>query len=246
MRRIDSKAVSPQLESIESSGISLGDLDGDGDLDAFLGSLQGPNGMGSNKVWLNNGNGICTNSACCANDISISFNSSPISSAIYQAGNTITSDGVVAADSTVTFQAGQAVILEPGFTAEAGSAFIAQIQSCTPAPMANSKSTETDEEELPNLLREHRTILPNINLIIAPNPFRNEAIIEYNLPDERPNQLLLFDILGRVLVLQPLSTRSAGVQQYRLNSSELSSGIYFVQLQFGREVITRKVRVLKH
>jgi len=45
------------LGSSESFGVALGDVDGDGDLDAFVANQADPN-----KVWLNDGNGIFTDS----------------------------------------------------------------------------------------------------------------------------------------------------------------------------------------
>lgn len=46
------------LGSGDSLGVSLGDLDGDGDLDAFLANAFGP----TNQVWLNDGSGNFTDS----------------------------------------------------------------------------------------------------------------------------------------------------------------------------------------
>lgn len=47
-----------QLASYHSSDVDLADLDGDGDLDAFVGNFGIYNGVGEpDKVWLNNGSG---------------------------------------------------------------------------------------------------------------------------------------------------------------------------------------------
>jgi hypothetical protein len=48
---------SQDLRSSSSGGLALGDLDGDGDLDAFVGQL-----FGANQVWLNDGTGVFTDS----------------------------------------------------------------------------------------------------------------------------------------------------------------------------------------
>ena len=48
---------SQSLGSSESLGVELGDVDGDGDLDAFVAN------DGQNEVWLNDGNGNFTESS---------------------------------------------------------------------------------------------------------------------------------------------------------------------------------------
>jgi len=49
------------LGNNDSSGVSMGDIDGDGDIDAFVTNLTGKGG--SNKIWLNDGNGNYSDSA---------------------------------------------------------------------------------------------------------------------------------------------------------------------------------------
>jgi hypothetical protein len=51
------KDTGQNLGSSSSFGVALGDLDGDGDLDAFVANAYQPN-----KVWLNDGNGAFTDS----------------------------------------------------------------------------------------------------------------------------------------------------------------------------------------
>jgi PKD repeat protein len=48
--------------NIDSHGVELGDLDGDGDLDAFIANLDDDNTPYPNQVWWNNGDGTFTNS----------------------------------------------------------------------------------------------------------------------------------------------------------------------------------------
>ena len=50
------------LEIPSASSVSLGDLDGDGDLDALVGTDDSGAGDHSNRVWLNDGTGLFTDS----------------------------------------------------------------------------------------------------------------------------------------------------------------------------------------
>jgi len=50
-----------KANNFNNRGVALGDLDGDGDLDAFIANWY-PQGSRPNQVWLNNGNGVFTNS----------------------------------------------------------------------------------------------------------------------------------------------------------------------------------------
>jgi hypothetical protein len=58
------------------------------------------------------------------------LNGNPISPGTYAASQTITSGGRVATGTTVQFTAGIQIYLEPGFSAEAGSSFSADVISC--------------------------------------------------------------------------------------------------------------------
>lgn len=177
----------------------------------------------------------------------LSINDNPLHCGIYMASDTITSSGMIPSDSTITFQAGQSITLRPGFHAAAGSNFVARIQDCTAGTVQPGDSTVLDEQpDLPTSIEPEVALPPVTSLSIAPNPFRNETVIRYNLQEKCQTQLTLFDMLGRTKVLQPGILREAGYQEYRLDGTHLMSGIYFVRLHAGDEVITQKVQVLKN
>lgn len=175
------------------------------------------------------------------------INDNPIPSETYMTAESITSSGTVPDGNTVAFQAGQSITLQAGFHAASGSSFVAYIDNCPPSNLSQADTTLLDEQPGNNPRFTSEATEPNLSMTVAPNPFRNETVIRYTLPEDSPTQLVLFDMLGRTQqVLQPGAIRAAGYQEYRLNSIGLSNGIYLVRLQAGNEVITQKVQVIKN
>ena len=90
-----------------------------------------------------------------------------------------------------------------------------------------------------------------------PNPFNPATKIRYALPYNSKISLKLYDILGREVLTIDEGYRTEGFHEAELNSSDLSSGIYFYKLDIsspeipqGRNVETsspliRKLIVLK-
>ncbi len=66
-----------------------------------------------------------------------------------------------------------------------------------------------------------------------PNPVRNTAIIKYYLSKAEDVELSVFDLSGRKIRILQSSRKPQGVNTYRLNTSSLASGIYFIQLKAG-------------
>ena len=64
-----------------------------------------------------------------------------------------------------------------------------------------------------------------------PNPFNPETVIPYSLASRSSVTLRVFDVLGREVAVLASGTQEAGRHVARWNASELSSGIYFYQLE---------------
>lgn len=77
--------------------------------------------------------------------------------------------------------------------------------------------------------------LPENDLVIYPNPFNETMTIEYEL-ENRTGKLRVISMVGQVVHTQ-------AVNSYRttLDLSELSNGIYFVQVMDGSKIVTKKV-----
>ncbi|MFA6598119.1 MAG: glucoamylase family protein [Ignavibacteriaceae bacterium] len=84
-----------------------------------------------------------------------------------------------------------------------------------------------------------------------PNPFNPETVISYQLAASGFVTLKVFDILGNEVVTLVNEMQQAGRYNYKLRSAnsgrnyELSSGVYFYQLQAGDFLQTKKMLVLK-
>jgi len=55
----------------------------------------------------------------------------------------------------------------------------------------------------------------------------------------------LYDILGREVATLVNETQDAGMYKYKLNASNLSSGVYLYQLKAGTFKMTKKITLIK-
>ncbi|NUQ81905.1 MAG: T9SS type A sorting domain-containing protein [Bacteroidetes bacterium] len=78
-----------------------------------------------------------------------------------------------------------------------------------------------------------------------PNPFNPETLIRFTLPVTGQVQLTVSDILGRTLATLISETMPAGTHNAGFNAASLPSGVYFYQLRFNGQTLTRKMTVVK-
>ena len=83
----------------------------------------------------------------------------------------------------------------------------------------------------------------------APNPFRESTTIHYQLAEEQPVTITIFDVLGRrvrTLVDEP---KRAGVHRIdwapQTNGQALASGVYFCRMEAGSYTATRKLVLVR-
>jgi len=80
---------------------------------------------------------------------------------------------------------------------------------------------------------------------VYPNPFNSTATIRYSLPASEYVRLGVYDVLGRHVNDLVNGSVSAGEHNMSWNASGVSSGIYFLRLQAGRQVAQQKALLLK-
>ena len=78
-----------------------------------------------------------------------------------------------------------------------------------------------------------------------PNPFNPSTIIRYSVPSRSTVILKIFDILGGEVSTLINEDKDAGFYSVNFNASQLSSGIYFYQLQAGSFNQVKKMILIK-
>ena len=152
------------------------------------------------------------------------------------AGNYGAGDVVVLNEQEVLFTAGEKVLLEPGFVAESGSVFIAQIGAC-PGPSAKTDE-EAPEENQPAI--EQQTPISNIRAY--PNPFGESVNIVYHLNETSDVNLSLYNLHGRKVRDLLLNQRQqVGKYTIELPNCNLASGMYLCVLQANEHRKTIKL-----
>jgi len=78
-----------------------------------------------------------------------------------------------------------------------------------------------------------------------PNPFNPSTTISYTLTKNDHARLVVYDLVGREVAVLVNGTQAAGSYNVSFNASNLSSGVYFYQLQTGGNVFTKKMMLMK-
>jgi hypothetical protein len=75
-----------------------------------------------------------------------------------------------------------------------------------------------------------------------PNPAPASTLVEFSTTDARPATLELFDLQGRVRMRRVLDSLAPGLHRVRLETRDLSPGVYLVRVaQGGRSMTDRLV-----
>lgn len=78
-----------------------------------------------------------------------------------------------------------------------------------------------------------------------PNPFNSSTNIRYELPEYGEVSLRIYNLVGELIATVVSGTQSPGSKQLTFNGSSIPSGVYFVRLQFGTMISTKKMVHLK-
>ena len=79
----------------------------------------------------------------------------------------------------------------------------------------------------------------------SPNPFNPTTYISFDLPEKSRVEAAVYDVLGRKAAVLKEGTLEAGYHRLEWGASQMSSGVYFVQVRAGARMETAKVMLLK-
>ncbi len=79
----------------------------------------------------------------------------------------------------------------------------------------------------------------------SPNPFASQVTLNISLKDNSELSIKLFDLKGRVVKEIGSSYYSKGSHNIGVDTFDLPSGIYLLQVKAGSELITKKITCLK-
>ncbi|MFH0894916.1 MAG: T9SS type A sorting domain-containing protein [Bacteroidota bacterium] len=149
-----------------------------------------------------------------------------------------TSNGnvLVMSNATITYNAVTRVELLPGFTADEGSSFIADVKPCEGGQKIINPNSHFNENSLvPNNENLNKTS-NNFNLKIYPNPTNNQLTIEYTTLQECRPVITLNDVYGKIV----FHTELSGGKQ-TIDISTLPAGVYLLKFVCGEQTEVRKV-----
>ena len=78
-----------------------------------------------------------------------------------------------------------------------------------------------------------------------PNPSSGATTVNYELAQDQPVNLAVYDITGKKVMSIDQGRQTAGVHSINLNAREFQSGVYFYTLSAGDNRLTRKMTVIE-
>lgn len=104
------------------------------------------------------------------------------------------------------------------------------------SPLNKNVVDEPVEADVPKELELHQNF---------PNPFNPETTISFYLPESKEIRLSVFNIVGQPVAVIVEGTLSAGEHQFEWDATDKPSGMYIYQLEVGKNVLTRKMTLVK-
>ena len=78
-----------------------------------------------------------------------------------------------------------------------------------------------------------------------PNPFADNLIVIYTLPQKSKIELNLYDICGRLVKVLYCGEMKSGINRTKYDMRELPAGVYILKMKAGDKIINRKIIKVK-
>lgn len=175
----------------------------------------------------------------------------PIPSDTFRVTGIIESTGFVTQSGKASFLATGRIDFLPGFQANSGSDFVAEIIPCVPTTMsAISEEVIVEKRSIKAsspIAQVSKTIDPIVvSFKTTPNPFWNKTTIELSLTEPQNINISVFSLLGsKVKVLLSSENLPAGIHQFTLEKADLSTGMYIVKVYNKTTNLSQKVVLIE-
>ena len=83
------------------------------------------------------------------------------------------------------------------------------------------------------------------SIYIYPNPFSTSITIQFGHTNPENITINIFNYLGQLVESMDQGNLKTGKHQYIWDASDITSGVYFVQVRIGKETTTRKIVKMK-
>ncbi len=141
---------------------------------------------------------------------------------------------------TVIFRAGNTIRLNPGFQAQLGCTFKANVLNCGSGVLRSASITNNIVYEESNFKNSNQEQLSDINnqqdYIVYPNPTTGQVNIEIDNYKTNSISISVYDFSGS-LILNSVAHQS----NITINLSDKASGIYFMRIFDGNNTVTKKI-----
>jgi len=125
--------------------------------------------------------------------------------------------------------------IEAGKKVRADAGFIKLNRQLSPDV---TTEVESEPQDLNENLNQHK-------MINYPNPFNSSTTIEFTFPANQKFELSLYNVLGQKINSLEGISNSSGINQIKIDSTNLAGGIYFCSVKGEKINLTTKLIILK-
>jgi len=87
--------------------------------------------------------------------------------------------------------------------------------------------------------------ISTLNVAVVPNPFNQSTMVKISSAEGLPTHVEVFDLVGRKISDLYNDNFPGSPIEIRFEAAMLSAGSYYVRIQSGSEVVTRKIQLMK-